>query len=132
MEIIRFALGIRFAPSEGDEAEVISRLLSEVAKKRFRGMKLYAGHCTLDEEDDPRILTVVTMGQGIRKTKALYASIAQSPVLAGMLAAHRPIILTNVIARIEALDFLGEFNKKGELLKKEPQEKSAETVLAEQ
>jgi hypothetical protein len=116
MQIIRFALGIRFAPVAEDDA-VLQRLLHEVPKKRFIGMKLYAGHCALDEEDDVRILTVVTMGQGIKKTKALYHSIIKSPALTAMLADHRPIILTNAIARLEGLEYCGEFNKNCELIK---------------
>ena len=68
MEIIRFALGIRFAPVAQDDA-ALERLLQEVPQKRFIGMKLYAGHCAIDEKDDERILTVVTMGQGIRKPR---------------------------------------------------------------
>ena len=118
MEIIRFALGIRFAPVAQDDA-ALERLLQEVPKKRFIGMKLYAGHCAIDEKDDERILTVVTMGQGIKKTKALYNSIIKSSVLNGMLAEHRPIILTNAIARLDGLEYCGEFNKNGELIKAE-------------
>ena len=120
MEIIRFALGFRFAPMnmnsiDDEDAQVLSRILSEVPKKRLAGMQLHAGHCALDENDDPRIFTVVTMGQGIKRTKALYYSVMRSAALTGMLALHRPIILTNVIARLEGLKFCGEFDKKGEL-----------------
>ena len=131
MEIIRFALGIRFAPT-GDDGAVLTRLLNEVPKKRFCGSKLYTGHCALDEEDDERILTVVTMGQGIKKTKALYHSIIKSAVLTGMLAKHRPIILTNAIARLEGLEYCGEFNKNGELIKAEATGESAVSAPKEQ
>ena len=36
-----------------------------------------------------------------------------------MLAEHRPIILTNAIARLDGLEYCGEFNKNGELIKAE-------------
>ena len=131
MEIIRFALGIRFAPASADD-QALEKLLSEVPKKRFREMKLYAGHCALGEDDDERILTVVTMGQGIKRTKALYHSIIKSPALRGLLAKHRPIILTNAIARLEGLEYFGEFNKKGELIKAEAQTENGETAQDKQ
>lgn len=120
MEIIRFALGIRFDPADAslgvDEVSAaFSHLFANVPKKRFAGMKLYAGHFALDAYDDPDILTVVTMGEGMKKTKALYQAICDSVVLSGMLAEHRPIVLANSVARMSGLTYYGEFDKNGEL-----------------
>lgn len=120
MQIIRFALGIRLAPNAGDSCaqgadSLLSRLFYEVPKKRFAGMKLYIGRCSLFDGDDPNIITLVAMGQGIKKTKALYNAIMKSRAAVSYLAEQRPVILSNAIARLEGLTYCGEFNKKGEL-----------------
>ena len=120
MEVIRFALGLRFDPvgvrTYSDEASaIISKLLSKIDGKLLFGMKLYTGHCKLDEFDSAEILTVVFMGQGLSRTRALYDALQNSPDIIDMLTERRPIIQTNAVAKLEGLDDCGEFDEKGML-----------------
>ncbi len=116
MEIKRFALGFRFDPAKvherGGEDAVVGAFLA-AAQKRLAGMQLYCGHCRADETDETEKLTLVTMGQGIKKTKALYRCIAESDFIVGMLDPHKPVILTNAIARLEGMELIGQFDKRG-------------------
>lgn len=135
MEIHRFALGIRFDPVDAsigvDEVSfALSTLLSQVPKRNLSGMELYAGHFRLDEYDDPSCLTVVTMGEGMKKTKALYNAVCDSPILLSMLTEHRPIVLTNAIARMSGLSYYGRFDKKGALSGGEKQLELFEALAA--
>lgn len=120
MEVIRFALGLRFDPvgvrTYSDEASaIISKLLSKIDGKLLFGMKLYTGHCKLDEFDSAEILTVVFMGQGLSRTRALYDALQNCSDIIDMLTERRPIIQTNAVAKLEGLDYCGEFDKKGAL-----------------
>ena len=78
-------------------------------------MKLYTARAKVDDGDDERILTVITMGQGLKRTRKLYEAVKADPFIMSALAAHRPIIQTNVIYHIDEYEYLGEFGADGEL-----------------
>lgn len=120
MDVIRFALGFRFDAADDstgrDEREyAFSELFSRLDPSLTEGMKVYAGHFAIDENDDERIYTIITMGKGLKRTKALYRAAVNDPALMCLLTDHRPIIQTNVIFKIEGFDYFGEFDKDGNL-----------------
>ena len=120
MEVLRFALGLRFDAADEtagtDQREhALGLLLSRAEPALFEGMKLYTARHKLDENDDKRILTVITMGQGIKRTRRLYEAITADPFIMSALAPHRPIIQTNAIFHIENAEYLGEFDADGKL-----------------
>lgn len=117
MDVIRFALGFRFDPAEccDERAHAFTQLFSRIDPALFEGMHLYAGHQKIDENDDERIFTVITMGQGMKRTKALYNAVKADPYIMSLLADHRPIIQTNVIFHFEGFDYYGVFDAQGAL-----------------
>ena len=120
MDVIRFALGFRFDAFEGgDDAAArdaaLSLLFSRLDPRLFAGMKFFGGHYKLDENDDERIFTIVTTGQGLTKTRKLYKAIKNDPFIMSALTDRRPIIQTNVIFHIEGFDYYGECDEQGQL-----------------
>lgn len=118
MDIIRFALGFRFDPSDSADGEVdraVSAFLSCVDKSLLQGLKLYAGHFQLNENDNPDILTLIIMGGGLKQSRKVYNAVKSSRYLMSLLADRRPIIQSNVMFKFDGFEHLGDFDENGNL-----------------
>ncbi len=118
MDVIRFALGFRFDPiEEGDEAaRAASAFVSCVDNSLLQGLKMYAGHYKLNENDDGDILTLIIMGGGLKLFRKIYREAKSSRYLMSLLTDFRPIIQSNVMFKIDGFDYYGEFAEDRKLI----------------
>lgn len=118
MEILKFALGIRFDFSkvfiEKDDVDaVIVELTGALSRKDVEGLRLFGGICKLDERDSAGVYTVVFMNGGIKQIRALYRKINGDAGLRSMLESREPYIQNNVIRNFGEMEFLGEVGTDG-------------------
>lgn len=120
MDVVRFALAYRFdrLGSEDDRTQkdrALSLFIARIEPALLEGMSLHAGRYMLGENDDPDILTVVTMGKGLKATKKLWKAVESDPILMSALTGFRPIIQSNNVFRMEDFESYGVFGADGTL-----------------
>lgn len=112
MEIVRFALGMRFLPRESPEAsaawawsEAIAPLLpaGETA-----GLLLYGG--PIEEAGGPRYLAVLNGGK-LKQMRRIHRRLESVPEFRAQRAG--PYLQSNALARIEGLAYLGQVQEDG-------------------
>lgn len=118
MEVQRFGLGIRLDMLDagfGEEElmEVFGHIFSVLSSELLMGLKLYGGHCKLDDTDSDSIFTIVFMGGGMHRTRKLFLKLDGDAYIRSMLASFRPYIQTNTLCRVEGLSYYGTFGKDG-------------------
>ncbi len=120
MEILKFALGIRFDTLKDQVSEEDIRLfLSEVSHAvdpdLLEEAELYGGVCPIDKRDSRGIYTLVFMNGGIRTMRRLYAELDSDARIAALLDSRCPYTQNNVIRNYEGMEFIGRIVKGGAL-----------------
>ena len=115
MEILRFALGARFAPKEGNvdaafQAECLGAFLAALAPGDVEGLSLYAGLDDKTEPDSPAWI-VVLMGASLKEARRAYYKLRET--LAPRLCQCLPFIESNRIAHLSGLAYYGRAGKDG-------------------
>ena len=110
MEILRFALGVRFplpgaALEAAFEKECLAALLQALRPKDMAGLQLYGG---LDAHTDPQApaYIAVIMNASLKAGRRVYDQL--KPALASRLCRTRPFIESNRIAHLTGLTYYGQ------------------------
>ena len=110
MEILRFALGVRFplpgaALEAAFEKECLAALLQALRPKDMAGLQLYGG---LDAHTDPQApaYIAVIMNASLKAARRVYDQL--KPALASRLCRTRPFIESNRIAHLTGLTYYGQ------------------------
>ena len=118
MDILRFALGVRFetyndSVTEADKDAVLGELALAVPASLVRGMHVYGGVCPIGDESGEGIYTVVFINGPLGPMRRLYRTIDSDAALNAMLEPNEPFIQNNVIRNFSGMEFFGIVDKQG-------------------
>ena len=118
MRFLRFALGVRFAPREGEVDEALAKasmeaLLKALSAKELEGLELHGGLDDVTLPGNPAFIAVIK-GGSLKASRRLHEKLAAA--LEPALCKERPFIENNRVANlIDSLRYYGKVGADGAL-----------------
>ncbi len=120
MDILKFALGVRFDLIKDDVTEedvdyVLGQVSSVLSAEETAGLHLYGGKTRLSDLDGEGIYTLVFMNGKMKGLREVYLRLEGDAIIKSLLERRIPFIQNNTIRAFKDMELLGTVGEDGTL-----------------